>query len=71
MSVPTTSEYGSPHTVMTRSSLFGRSASLICLTATVSPVPIFKALNTEPNAPFPRQSPNCYWKLIFNVWHAR
>ena len=49
-----------PHTVMTRNSLFGRSASLICLTATVSPVLMFKARKTEPKAPFPRQSPSCY-----------
>lgn len=31
------------HTMITRSSLFGRSANLICLTATVSPVPQLRA----------------------------
>jgi len=46
--------------MITLSSLFGKSASLTCLTATVSPVPQFNALYTDPNAPFPRQSPNCY-----------
>lgn len=43
-----------------RSSLLGRSASLICLTATASPVPQLKALYTEPKAPFPRHSPKRY-----------
>lgn len=33
-----------PPTMMTRSSLFGRSVSFICFTATVSPVFQFKAL---------------------------
>lgn len=54
---------------MTRSSLLGRSASLICLTATVSPVPILSALKTEPNAPLPKQSPNCckYQNMIYET----
>ena len=46
--------------MMTRSSFLGRSASLICLMATVSPLLQFKALYTDPQAPFPRQSPSCY-----------
>jgi hypothetical protein len=40
-----------------RSSLLGKSASLICLTATASPVPQLKALYTDPKAPLPRHSP--------------
>ena len=38
-------------------SLFGRSASRICLTATASPVLQLKALYTDPKAPLPMQSP--------------
>lgn len=53
---------------MTRNSLFGRSTSLTCLTATVSPVPIFKARKTEPKAPFPRQSPSCCLPLESHRW---
>lgn len=45
-------------TSIMRSSLFGRSAILICLTATASPVPQLKALYTEPKAPLPMQSPS-------------
>jgi len=40
-----------------RSSLLGRSARRICLTATASPVPQLKALYTDPKAPLPMQSP--------------
>lgn len=45
-------------TSIIRSSLFGTSTSLICLTATASPVPQLKALYTDPKAPFPMQSPS-------------
>lgn len=47
-------------TIITRNSLLGKSVSLICLTATVSPVFQFNALYTDPNAPLPKQSPNCF-----------
>lgn len=45
-------------TSIMRSSLLGRSANLICLTATASPVLQLKALYTDPKAPLPRHSPN-------------
>ena len=48
--------------MITRSSLFGKSTNLICFTATVSPVFQFRALEPDPKAPLPTQSPNCYIK---------
>lgn len=51
---------GREQTSIMRNSLFGRSPSLICFTATASPVPQLKALYTEPNAPLPKHSPRRY-----------
>jgi hypothetical protein len=47
-------------TIITLSSLFGKSAKRTCLIATVCPVPQFNARYTLPKAPFPKQSPNWY-----------
>ena len=51
---------GPKGTSIMRSSLFGKFTNLICLTATVSPVPQWMALYTVPKAPLPRHSPRRY-----------
>lgn len=48
-------------------SFLGKSVSLICLIATVSPEPQCNARYTEPKAPFPRQSPSCYSQVSTRV----
>lgn len=65
---------GQVSTSIIRSSLFGRSPSLICFTATASPVPQLKALYTDPNAPLPKHSPKrCsrFCQLLFSQTHKR
>jgi hypothetical protein len=59
---------GYTNTSIIRNSLLGKSAILICLMATASPVPQLNALYTDPKAPLPKHSPRRCKKVVLATY---